>query len=578
MTEQRNPFEYAGANDLSEDMILDYYIEDFNYSRFIQSKRNLLLVGERGCGKSMTLRYNSWPLQRLKANRENHDPPLNMIGVYIPCNTPLIHKRESQLLDDFQASVLSEHHLVLSLVYHIALTLASIPDVMKEADDEQLRSRIEFIFGTELKRNVQFFQAIMDFVEKENLRTQRTVNDRKSPSVEYEDTFSFSSTVMPILGCTRTIPKLQDSHFMLLIDDAHDLNSHQIRALNSWIAYRDHSLFSFKVAIASLSEGSLSTASGGAILESHDYTRIDMMRPFHNEASDFGKLARQIMKRRLEKFGILASPEDFLPSSPQLQRDLGEAEKAVRSEAKQRYGSDSKKNADHVYKYKRAHYFRSRSSKANRPEYSGFDTLRFLSTGVIRNLLSPCYWMYEKMLSRQSEMNTDPPSILEIPPSIQSEVIIERSRDLWDRLREGLDKSIEGCSQENALRCYQLLDNLAVHFRERLLHHKSEPRTNSFTISARTPDLMNKLNPLFDILKEAQLLYIRSGTAKERGQREPYYVPNRMLWPERGLDPHGQHARVSLGAAQLWAAADNDKQIQSQESQEEESQLGLFNE
>ena len=285
----------------------------------------------------------------------------------------------------------------------------------------------------------------MDFVERENLLTQRAVNDRKSPSVEYEDTFSFSSTVMPILGCTRSIPKIKDSHFMLLIDDAHDLNSHQSRALNSWIAYRDHSLFSFKVAIASLSKGSLSTASGGAILESHDYTRLDMMRPFHNEASDFGKLAKQIMRRRLEKFDIPASPEDFLPSSPQLQRDLGEAEKVVRSDAKKRYGSDAKKISDYVYKYKRAYYFRNRPSKANRPEYSGFDTLTFLSTGVIWNLLSPCYWMYEKMLSRQSEMNTSPQPILEIPPYIQSEVIIERSRALWDRLREGLDKSIEGC-------------------------------------------------------------------------------------------------------------------------------------
>ena len=577
MTIRENPFEYAGANDLPEDMILDYYIEDFNYSRFIQSKRNLLLVGERGCGKSMTLRYNSWPLQRLKAEREKRDPSLSMIGVYIPCNTPLIHKRESQLLDDFLASVLSEHHLVLSLVYHIAQTLASIPDVMKGADQEQLRSRIEFIFGTELRHNVQFFQAIMDFVDKENLRTQRTVNDRKSPSVEYEDTFSFSSTVMPILGCTRAIPKLQGSHLMLLIDDAHDLNTHQIRALNSWIAYRDHSLFSFKTAIASLSEGSLLTASGGAILEGHDYTRLDMVRPFHNEASDFGNLAEQIMKRRLKKFDIPRSPEEFFPNSPQQQKDLEAAEKVVRGEAEKRYGSDSRRIADYVYKYKRAYYFRNRPSQANRPEYSGFDTLTFLSTGVIRNLLSPCYWMYDKMISRQSGMNTDPPSISEIPPSIQSEVIIERSRELWDRLREGLDKSIEGCSREDARRCYQLLDNLAIHFRERLLHHKSEPRANSFTISGQTPALMNDLSPLFNILKEAQLLYIRSGTAKDEGKRELYYVPNRMLWPERGLDPHGQHARVSLSAVGLWNAAAKNEPIRSQHSQEDQSQPRLFN-
>jgi hypothetical protein len=69
----RNPFEYVGANDLSEETILDYYIEDFNFSRFIQTTRNVLLVGERGCGKSMTLLYNSFPIQHLRATRQGED-------------------------------------------------------------------------------------------------------------------------------------------------------------------------------------------------------------------------------------------------------------------------------------------------------------------------------------------------------------------------------------------------------------------------------------------------------------------------------------------------------------------------
>lgn len=576
MPSQNNPFQYVGANDLSEEQILDYYIEDFNYSRFIQSKRNILLVGERGCGKSMTLLYNSWPLQRLKAERDRSSPSLNMIGVYIPCNTPLIHKREFQLLDDFPASVISEHHLVLSLLYNIAQTLSSISGVMEGADEKMLRSRIEFIFDADLPSDGPFFDAIMGFIDRENLRTQRAINDNRSPSVEYEDTFSFSSTVVPILGCTRSIPKLQNSHFVLLIDDAHNLNSQQIRALNSWIAYRDHSLFSFKVAVASIVEGSLLTASGGAILENHDYTRLDMVQPFHNETSNFGRLAKRLVERRLEKYNIAVSPEEFFPNSVQLERDLEEAEKVVRSEAEKKYSIDSRRIIDYVYKYKRAYYFRNRSPKANRPEYSGFDTLVFLSTGVIRNLLDPCYWMYDKMVSLRMESKGDADVISEIPPHVQTEVIIERSRDLWDRLREGLDQSIEGCSGKDARHCYQLLDNLAIHFRDRLLSHKSEPRANSFTVSGQEPALMEKLSHLFGILKEAQLLYVRSGAAKDRGQRELYYVPNRMLWPERGLDPHGQHARVSLGAEELWAAASENKSIQLRDAPDDPNQYGLF--
>jgi hypothetical protein len=55
------------------------------------------------------------------------------------------------------------------------------------------------------------------------------------------------------------------------------------------------------------------------------------------------------------------------------------------------------------------------------------------------------------------------------------------------------------------------------------------------------------------------------GTAKDSGRQERYYVPNRLLWPARGLDPHGQHARVSLMAHDLWIAADQGKALPFEE-------------
>jgi len=282
-----------------------------------------------------------------------------------------------------------------------------------------------------------------------------------------------------------------------------------------------------------------------------------MIQPFHNEEADFGRLANLLIKRRLEKCGINTAPQMFFPVSPQMLAQLKESEEAVRKEAVKLYGNDRGRISDHVYKYKRAHFFRNRSTKANRPEYSGFDTLVFLSTGVVRNLLIPCYWMYDKVLSlsgqevsshleSQLDKNHNVPS--SIPPHIQSDVILSRSRALWDWARNELDKSIEGCSGENAKRAYQLLDNLAILYRERLLRHKSEPRAISFTISGTDDPHFDEMMEVLRILIDAQLLYVRSGAAKDKGKRESYYVPNRMLWPDRGLDPHGQHARVSIPA------------------------------
>lgn len=564
----RNPFEYVGANDLPGETILDYYIEDFNFSRFIQSTRNILLVGERGCGKSMTLLYNSFPVQRLRASRAQSTAALDTVGIYVPCNTPLTHKREFQLLDDFRASVISEHHFVLTIAFSMAKTLAEVPDLLTDEEATRLRAELEFLFATKLPAGGTLFAALMQALERESLLAQRAANAKASTDVFYENTFSFPTLIVPLLRLLRSTAALATTHFTFLIDDAHDLNEFQRGALFSWIAYRDHSLFSFKIAIASVARSTLTTASGGSILEGHDYTRIDMVQPFHNEEADFGRLADLLITRRLQKCGIAATPDEFFPVSPQMIELLRVSEAAVRAEAIAKYGEKGKRASDYVYKYKRAHFFRSRPPTANRPEYSGFDTLVFLSTGVIRNLLVPCYWMYDKVLSmsavaseRQGEEAAVLPPPSSIPPNVQSEIILDRSQRLWDWVRNELDKTIEGCSGESARRAYQLLDNLAILFRERLLKHKSEPRANSFTISGRGDPAMKALSELLDILATAQLIYVRSGAAKDKGKRESYYVPNRLLWPDRGLDPHGQHARVSIPAAELWAAADANQPI-----------------
>jgi hypothetical protein len=578
----RNPFEYVGANDLSQESICDYYIEDFNFSRFIRSTRNVLLVGERGCGKSMTLLYNSCEVQRIRAAREGQQLSLDILGVYVPCNTPLTHKREFQLLDSFRASVTSEHHLALTLAYQTAETLRGLPDILSPDEAARLTRELTYLFNEPFPEGTSVFAGLIQVIERANIRAQRAANSRATTDVFYENTYSFGSLVIPLLRLLASASRLSQTHFAFLIDDAHDLNEHQRKALFSWIAYRDHSLFSFKVALANVGRTSLATASGGAIFDGHDYTRIDMVQPLQNEGTNFGKLAKLLVQRRLEKCGITVDAAAFFPVSDQMRQQLRKSEEAVRKEAVAKYGEgNTGKISDHVYKYKRAHFFRTRPSTANRPEYSGFDTLVFLSTGVIRNLLIPCYWMYEQVQSLAVEHETGDGSSVpelptEIPPSVQSTIIIDRSRALWDFLRNELDNTIEGCSRDNARRAYQLLDNLAILFRNRLLKHKSEPRATSFSISRQDDSSMGALEQVLDILISAQLLYARSAAAKDNGTRETYYVPNRLLWPERGLDPHGQHARVSLPAGDLWAAAEKNRPFPFTDDDKESPQQRLF--
>lgn len=573
MIEYVNPFEYEAAKKLTPDQIIDFYIEDYNYSRFIQSRRNIFLVGERGTGKTMTMMYNSFPVKKRKAERGIDILNYDVVCIYIPCNTTLFHREEYKLLDEFQAALLSEHFLVLSIMDAISFNVSLIPNIFENYDENILKSSLSYVLDMEIPDADSIFSGLRLLFKKEATKAQKVINANKL-EVFYENAISFTSGVSPLISCFKEISKLKNSHFVLMLDDAHDLNPYQIKVLNSWIAFRDNSLFSFKVATTRVDRPKLFTSSGGTILDGHDFTVVDMEQP-QNKESDFGQLSEKIIERRLLNIGLSKKPGDFFPTNPAFIKGIEECKRLAEKEIHNKLENPTKKQInDFVYKYSRVLYFR-RQPRANLPPYSGFDMLVHISTGVIRNLLEPCFWMYDRMISDRrfegKELKVD-----KIPPSIQNQILVEISKKRWEFLREGLDKSIAGCSREQASQIYNLFDNLAILFRDRLFNHPSEPRAIVFTISDTNYRYYDKLIELLDIARKAQILYTYRSSAKDYGKKEPYYVPNRILWPERGLDPVGQHARVSIKARDLWAAAESNKKIPSRRRGKKPKQLSIF--
>ena len=573
-----NPFQFWAANDFSPEKVLEYYIEDFNYSRFIQSKRNVFIRGERGSGKTMTLLYHTFATQRCKAKRDDVACSLDQIGIYIPCNTPLMHRTEHELLSPFKARVLSEHFLVLGIVYWVAKTLDENSDLMKDLEAVRPADDLADAVGRTLPAGKSFFKQVLAFVRQEIRVSQQAINAADSDTF-YMETLSFGTLLMPLLELLHQVESLAQSHFLFMIDDAHDLNPHQIRVLNSWIAYRDHALFSFKVATVKVDRPPLITVTDGAILEGHDFTVVDMEKPVQNEQSDFGQLANRIVARRLERIGCEKSPEEFFPLHGSVKKGLEAAKTAARAEALEKYPDGTAKQiSDHIYKYHRAIYFR-RTHKSNRPVYSGFKTIAYLSTGVVRNLLEPCYWMYDKAVSAAADGAEGTSIIQVISPGIQNEIIMEQSDKAWELVRHGLDKIVVGCTDKDATQLERLFEQLAQLFRARLFGAGSEPRATSFSISGREHEPhVKELDRLLDIARKATLLYAREGSAKDYGSREYYYVPNRILWPARGLDPQGQHARVQLPVSRLLAAARGERDLKSLSEEDKIVQEGLFDE
>lgn len=576
MKEMTNPFEYEAANNLSEEDIINYYIEDYNYSRFIRSTKNIFLIGERGSGKTMTLLYNSFKIQYKSCKNSGTQVDYEKIGVHIPCNTPLFHKKEYKLLDnEYQKFIICEHFLVLSILYAIADTISVSEEVIEATETHRKEFLDELTYTWDAVFNEKasnFYEAIKQYVNKETIDTQKHINQYDSDSF-YAGALSFSSTILPFLNILRRVELLKNSHFMIMIDDAHDMNKYQIMTLNSWISFRDHSLFSFKVATAKIGRPLRTTSTEGIILEGHDFLTVDMEQELQNRESTFSKWAKEIVSKRLENVGISIDPMDFFPANKEQAKQLEEYKEKAKKVAESKYGDNQRAISDYVYKYHRAMYFRERSEKANKPPYAGFETIVECSTGIIRNLLDPCYWMFDNVIKESSDKITC------IPSAVQNDVISIRSQRLWDDLYDGLDTRIPNCSADQADQIYSLFDKLMILFSQRLKADISEPRAIVFSISALEEveeKQRNALRDLFEIAMKAQYMYMRKRSGKEKGSQVTLYVPNRMLFPARGLDVHGQFSHVSIKAGDLCNAAFRKKDIPSFVSESNVIQLELF--
>ena len=128
--------------------------------------------------------------------------------------------------------------------------------------------------------------------------------------------------------------------------------------MNSWIAYRDHSLFSFKIATVKVDRPTCITSTGGTILEGHDYVTVDMEQAYQNTGTDFYKLSKRIVEKRLNRIGINSTAEEFFPLNLSLEQDLKNAREKAKLLGYNKYGDNPISVKDYVNKYHRAIYFR----------------------------------------------------------------------------------------------------------------------------------------------------------------------------------------------------------------------------
>jgi hypothetical protein len=550
-----NPFVFDRPNNISIEDFIHFYIKDNIYTRFLESTRNILLIGVRGSGKTSTLRYYSFPVRL-----ENPDvqDKFSIIGVHIPCKHPLFGKREYLLYEKkHKKDVVVEHFLCINIIDKICDTFEETKDSLEIPSriEKEILENLKFILDADIPKVKGMFKAIKLYFKRELNTSQRKLNSDDFESfIEYS--FSFNNTVIPFLEQLKSIPKLNKSHFSLYFDDIQDLGDIHKEIINSWIAYRDNQLFSFKLATADI-KPSYITSTGGVILEGHDFVKIDLTKRLYNKTSEFSYFAHDVIAKRLEIYNIANTVEEFLPISDSFKDGLEEGKKIARELANIKFPNPKGSQIhDYVVKYGRAIYFRGKNPKSNVPSYSGFDTIVDVSTGVIRNLLTPLYFMYEKQKSLNPENK-----VTFIPPTVQKDIIINRSESFWEKI-QAIDSEIENCTEDLLLAINNFFNQLMIYLKKRLKNEDiSEPRALNFILSQSDDLYKSKVDEIINACLKSTLLYKRMVSHKSTGKKLPLYVPNRMMLPAHGLDPHGQYSHFPITYKAFAEAAYNNKEI-----------------
>lgn len=548
-----NPFDVQTPENLSTNDMDDLFVRSNSDYLQVEKAGHTFIKGPRGAGKSMYFRFLEPDCQCLNTNGLLSE--LGFYAAYVPIKETDLNLPELFRLQESRhaAIVLNEHAFLTHIVAKIFVSLrdrAPIQDLLTKPNKEFFefcaghltgalhRSGFDdFTFSGEQKaplstlldKVIQIFDAIFSEL---NTYTRRIAFVEEI--VPYNGTiFGFSDFLTPLIKAISSLSFIPNGPIFLLIDDADNLNEIQTMILNSWVARRTTGFLCFKI---SAQEGEYKTykAIGGQRIEApHDYSEFNISDKYTTKSDNYAKRVREIITRRLTKFGYDSTPSDFFPENQQQENEISRIGQELKDDW-EKNGKGFRANDD-ALRYARPNYIKNLSTggrkSGSKYSYAGFSQLTHLSSGIIRHLLETSSLMFAEASSRSDGVKID-----KIPDGIQNNIVKEYSdKLLFDELdkiqQEEGDSSVQ-LDDPGKLR--NLIDALGGMFRAILVSDASERRVFSIAFSNKPDEEVSKILQL-----GVKYGYLHRSTIgnKEGTGRTQLYILTRRLAPSYKLDP-----------------------------------------
>lgn len=526
--------------------------ENILYDRIVEVKPTII-DGGRGSGKTMLLKSleTRVGVRRRKVNTVK-EAGLDHIGAYCRLTQGAFATQEGSILNHVpldMATRLFQSELILKLVQSlieeiqqcISLNILQISaaqestlvcDIAKQirpksADCHEVRDFLS------LKRFLQIeLRAISDYLGRKIF----------GESINYDGVFLDKSELSEVCGAVvRTLVDLPSSATIyFLLDEYENLLLFQKIVVNTFVKWAQSNTFTIKIATKKTGFQDPRTLEGQELEEGHDYGPVDLDYDLSEaeHRTHYRNLLVNICKNVLqgEKY-VNSDIDSLLERGP---ANDGFSEQEIDSAIAQMISEGGDKDWNTLEDEERKEYRHRlevgavfRLLKRKKKIYAGFDDLTMLSSGIVRCFLELCGMSY--YFAVQDSVNVGKGE------SIKAEHQNAAAYTLSAYHLANIRKNIANYGPQ----IQQLTIDLGDIFRQKLLHHLSEPEGARIAISdphTLNDVTMKDVRAVLDVSVMHSVFQVRRGVGGIRPKhvtdvQPKEYLINRIYAPELKFSP-----------------------------------------
>lgn len=272
-----------------------------NIRHWGESKKPRIIIGGRGCGKTMLLRYlshdSTFSSNRMKIGHSN----LGHIGVYWRPDTQFtsLLKERNQDEEIWRASF--GHLCALLLAKEILRSIESISNSqLNVIHPEELESLNFSTLSTNSIKLPDGYRELCTFLDNSIYEFETWVNDIDSAKKPvFLPTTVFLKRLIHVIS--NQLKKLERVVFFAYIDEYENFTRLQQQLVNTWIKHSEPPLI-FNVAMKRNGFKTRRTLSEESLVETHDYRTIDLEN--FTLPSEFNLFAAEILLMRFDNANI----------------------------------------------------------------------------------------------------------------------------------------------------------------------------------------------------------------------------------------------------------------------------------